>query len=571
VPEAEGYAPPMTAQTPNAEDPSPETPSGNRRQWGPVFNDLARLVLLAVVVLVVLTFEDYGITNDEEVQNVYGVKLLAFYTSFFQDGSAFNYLDLFRYGGFFDLLAALINLVSPFGEYETRHLLGGLIGVVGLAGAWRLGRHLGGQRVGFLALLLLLLTPAYYGHSFNNPKDAPFATAMVWTLFYLCRVISTLPAPPPRLVLKLGVTLGIALGIRVAAVLVGPYLFVGTALFFFGRWRESHDLALVRSQLWVMIRCLLPAAAVAYLLMGIFWPWAVMSPFNPFEALHDFSKLPINIDTLIAGIWVKATQVPRDYLPDYLLVNLPEVVLFGLLAAGGFGVAWVVRRLRTGLHFPINASVAEIRRVQVLIVAIAAFFPIVFFIFYKPTAYNGIRHFLFVVPPLAILAAMGIDHLWTVLSRSDERLGRLFAGALMAVLVAQTWVMGQLHPDEYVYYNMLTGGVKGAEGAYELDYWGNSLVEATKDLAEYIAMENGDKPITRVYKVAVCGHRLSAAYFFPEYMEFTKKLDEADFLVAFTQANCHRHFEGRQIISVERFGVALSVVKDRRYLKNRSK
>ena len=138
-------------------------------------------------------------------------------------------------------------------------------------------------------------------------------------------------------------------------------------------------------------------------------------------------------------------------------------------------------------------------------------------------------------------------------------------------MVAQIWVMGQLHPDEYVYYNLLTGGVKGAAGAYELDYWGNSLLEATKDLAEYIALEYGDKPITKVFKVAVCGHRLSAAYFFPDYMEFTKKLDEADFLVAFTQGNCQRNFEGRQIISVERFGVALSVVKDRRYLKNRSK
>jgi hypothetical protein len=47
-------------------------------------------------------------------------------------------------------------------------------------------------------------------------------------------------------------------------------------------------------------------------------------------------------------------------------------------------------------------------------------------------------------------------------------------------------------------------------------------------------------------------------------------LAEADFIVAFTQGNCQRHFEGREIISVERFGVALSVVKDRRYLKNRS-
>jgi hypothetical protein len=430
---------------------------------------------------------------------------------------------------------------------------------------------LGGQRVGFLALLLLLLTPAYYGHSFNNPKDAPFAAAMVWTTFYLCKVISTLPAPPVRLVIKLGVTLGISLGIRVAAVLIGPYLAVGLVLFLLGMWRETHDPTLVREQMWTAFRRLLPAAVVAYLLMGVFWPWGVMSPFNPFDALRDFSKLPINIDTLVAGIWVKATQVPRGYLPDYLVVNLPEIVLFGLLVSAVFGIIWLVGRLRNHQPFPIGTGPAETRRMQVLVVTLAAFFPIIFFIFYKPTAYNGIRHFLFVVPPLAVLASIGLDRLWDRLAKFNGSMDRLFAAVLTVVLVAQTWVMGQLHPDEYVYYNLLTGGVKGAEGAYELDYWGNSLEEATKDLAEFIAMENGDKPITRTYKVAVCGHRLSAAYFFPEYMEFTKNLEDADFLVAFTQANCHRHFEGRQIISVERFGVALSVVKDRRYLKNRSR
>jgi 4-amino-4-deoxy-L-arabinose transferase-like glycosyltransferase len=449
--------------------------------------------------------------------------------------------------------------------------LGGLIGVVGLAGAWRLGRHLGGQRVGFLALLFLLLTPAYYGHSFNNPKDAPFAAAMVWTLFYLCRVVSAFPAPPLRLVVKLGVALGVALGIRVAAVLVGPYLAFCAALYLLACWRENHDGRDLRRRLGVMVRHLLPAAAIAYLLMGIFWPWGVMKPFNPYEALRDFSKLPINIDTLVAGIWVKATQVPRDYLPDYLLVNMPEVVLFGLVMAGVSALIWVFGRMQKGPAFPTGTGPAEIRRVETAMVVLAAFFPIVFFIFFKPTAYNGIRHFLFVVPPLAVLAAIGVDRLWLRLAQIGDRLGRLFGVVLTVVLVSQAWIMAQLHPDEYVYYNLLTGGVKGAQGAYELDYWGNSLLEATKDLAEYIAMENGDKPITRVYKVAVCGHRLSAAYFFPEYMEFTRKLEEADFLVAFTQANCHRHFEGRQIISVERFGVALSVVKDRRYLKNRSK
>ncbi|HVI50328.1 MAG TPA: glycosyltransferase family 39 protein [Candidatus Sulfotelmatobacter sp.] len=537
------------------------------RRWGHAFNDLSLLVLLGVAMLAILTFQDYGITNDEEVQNVYGVKLLAFYSSFFQDTSVFNYLDLFRYGGFFDLIAAIVNLVSPFGEYETRHLLGGLMGVVGLAGAWKLGRHLGGDRVGFLALMLLVLTPAYYGHSFNNPKDAPFAGAMVWALYYMCRTMSCLPHPPVRLVVKLGVAVGLALGIRVAAVLIGPYMALGLLLFLIGEWRHARNIGQVRAHLWQALRRLFPGVVIAYLVMGVFWPWGVASPFNPLQALHDFSKLPINMDTLVAGVWVKATQLPRDYLPDYLLVNLPEVVLVGLLAAIFQAARYLWGRLRSGPRFLNNATPAEVRRIEILLVALSAFFPVVFFIFYKPTAYNGIRHFLFVVPPMTVLASLGLDRLWQALEGMGERLSRVFAGLLAVVLVAQIWVMAQLHPDEYVYYNLLTGGVKGAEGAYELDYWGNSLLEATKDLAEYIAMENGDKPITRSYKVAVCGHRMSAAYFFPEYMEFTKNIDEADFIVAFTQANCQRYFEGRQIIAVERFGVALSVVKDRRYLK----
>jgi hypothetical protein len=249
---------------------------------------------------------------------------------------------------------------------------------------------------------------------------------------------------------------------------------------------------------------------------------------------------------------------------------MPEILLFGLVVAAVFGFAWLIGKLRRG-EFAAVGGTGDRRSLQLLVVLLAGFFPVVFFVFFRPTAYNGIRHFLFVVPPMAVLAALGLDLLWTRLARFGRVYRRLFGAALTIVLVIQCWVMIQLHPDEYVYYNILTGGVKGAQGAYELDYWGNSLLEATKDLSEYIAMENGDKPITRTYKVAVCGHRLSAAYFFPEYMEFTKKLEEADFLVAFTQANCQRHFEGKQIISVERFGVALSVVKDRRYLKDRNK
>ena len=51
--------------------------------------------------------------------------------------------------------------------------MGGLIGVLGLALAWRVGRHLGGPLAGLLALLLLGTLPSWWGHMFFNSKDIP--------------------------------------------------------------------------------------------------------------------------------------------------------------------------------------------------------------------------------------------------------------------------------------------------------------------------------------------------------------------------------------------------------------
>ena len=142
-----------------------------------IYDWLAIGLLAALVVAALLTFRDYGITWDEEIQAIYGEKLLAYYGSLFADRSVFSLDNLFYYGGLFEIVAALAIKISPFGVFETRHLLSALVGILGMAGGWRLGRALGGPRAGMIALVLIALTPAYYGHSFFNPKDIPFACA----------------------------------------------------------------------------------------------------------------------------------------------------------------------------------------------------------------------------------------------------------------------------------------------------------------------------------------------------------------------------------------------------------
>lgn len=524
------------------------------------FYDLLAVAALAVVgVLVLLTFRDYGVTTDEEVQNEYGKMLLSFYASGFADRTAFSYLNLFYYGGLFDMVAAALNLVSPLGEYETRHLLGGFVGILGAAGTWRLARGLAGPRAGAIATLLVVLTPSLYGHMFNNPKDVPFAAAMVWALHAICRLIPELPRPRLRSVVAVGVTLGLALGVRVGAVLLIGYLGLAVAAWLTVRLAEERRLAPVAADAWTLTKNLIPAAMVAYATMAFCWPWAVLEPLNPLRALTMFSHFPIDLDTLFDGKWYDAESLPALYLPGYLAVKLPELVLFGLASGLAF-LAIAPRRLWAA------TPVAD--RIGYGMTAFAALFPVVYFIMARPTAYNEMRHFLFVIPPLAALAAFGIEALWRKLGERRAMIGHGFGGVLGVAAAAQAWLMVSLHPNQYVYYNLMTGGVDGAKGRYELDYWGNSLNGAARQLAEMIERQYPDGP-KRVFKVLVCGNPRAAAYVMPSFLKAVPSAEQADFLIYGTHyIGCNRMAArpeiGRKLFSVKALGVDLSVIVDMR-------
>ena len=151
---------------------------GRRTSRDRLFDRLAVAILAAAVCVIALTFRDYSISTDEEVQNTYGRLLLDFYLSGLSDTRAFSYSNLYLYGGLFDLIAAAIAPFSPLPDFETRHLLCATFGVLGIIATWRLARLLAGPRAGLLAVVLLVLCPAYYGAMFNNTKDIPFAAAI---------------------------------------------------------------------------------------------------------------------------------------------------------------------------------------------------------------------------------------------------------------------------------------------------------------------------------------------------------------------------------------------------------
>lgn len=453
---------------------------------------LAIVVLALIAAIAAFTFRDYGLGWDDYTQSQYGDLLVSLYASGFADKRALSFVNVYMYGGGFDMLAALAAKILPFGLFATRRLIGAAIGLVGLFVTWRLGRRLGGPLAGLIALLLLASCPLYYGHMFINSKDGPFATVMAIALFGIVRAFDEYPRATPATIALCGIAIGLAIGSRVLGGFAVVDVLLSLVFILFVRSRESA-LKPALAECGSFLTAFVPSAILAYLVMGLVWPWSVLSPLNPFRAADYFSH---NFEKpwreLFDGRLIPITQMPRSYVPTLLALTLPELMLaLGICAILGGIIA-------VGRKNPVD------RRAALVAVLLAAILPVLVTIVVQPYIYNGIRHLLFVVPPFAVLG--GLAAAWIAPRLRHYGATAIAAGSLtfVAGIASPIVDMVRLHPYEYTDYNRIAGGVRGAQADFMLDYWGLSLTQASRRLLTYIA-ENHQTPANGKWAVAVCG------------------------------------------------------------------
>ena len=555
------------------------------------YDAVAAALFTALIVLAAFTFRDYGISNDEEVQQHYAELIVAYYRSGLVDQSVFHFRNLYLYGGLFDLGALGLQSVLPLEPYAVRHLLTALCGIGGILAVWATARAIGGSRAALLAALAIALCGTWYGAMFNHTKDIPFAAAMMGAVYMLVRMGRELPRPRWHLVAAFGLLVGCALGIRVLGMLSLLYTafvvaihapifratissdantlfdgetFVHTKTFFHGRaffqgtiWRETlvfFALSALR---------LLPALVIAYVMMVAAWPWAALAPLNPLRAMTAFADFHYQIKTMVDGHVYYMADVPRWYIPTYMAIKLTLLLLVGA------ALALVLAMSPRSQGAVGNAS----WRKETVPVALATFFPLICDVAAGGPAFTGMRHFLFTVPPIAVLAGLGLHGL---LARVQTHRPMIAAFALTLVVVDLGWnasTLYRLHPDEYLYFNPLVGGLAGATRRYDTDYWVNIMPEAVTDLEHFLDLTEGGAgkigPRHR-YMVAVCGERLPFEKEADARLLWTRDASRAEFFIAPTHMNCDRALEGKVVATIERMGVLIGVVKDRRSVIHRS-
>jgi len=137
-------------------------------------------------------------------------------------------------------------------------------------------------------------------------------------------------------------------------------------------------------------------------------------------------------------------------------------------------------------------------------------------------------------------------------------------GVMGVWLVFHIGQMAALHPYEYVYFNPVSGGLKGAQGRFELDDSSHSLREAAARLVEIVRKEEGASSGKKGHRVFVCPSPFSAAPEFPPSMRLTGKPGEADFGLFTAHSLCSFMKNWKVIGRVERMGVPLAYVVDLR-------
>src|SRR5258708_6184921 len=244
-----------------------------------IVDRLALAVRARVGIVALLTLRDYGLSWDDYVHAEYGDLLLKLYASGLRDQRALSWVNLYYYGGGFDLLAAFAAKLLPFTLFETRRLVGAAVGILGLLITWRIARRIGGPLAGLIALVLLATCPLYYGHMFMNPKDSPFAVAMTIFLLGLVRCFEEYPRASIATAAMTGAGFGLSLGSRIMGAFGALEALAALVLIVVFDCQDRGVRSAGRPLRKISLN-LVPALGPAHAVIALVLPWSVTSPLN---------------------------------------------------------------------------------------------------------------------------------------------------------------------------------------------------------------------------------------------------------------------------------------------------
>jgi len=428
-------------------------------------------LVAALLVTGLCVYRDYGISWDEPTQREYGRKVYEYVLR----GDDELLADRHRvYGPVFELLLYSVERALGIEDlrdvYLMRHLVTFVMFAVGVVFFYLLvARMFGTWKMGLVGTALLVVSPRIFAHAFYNSKDIPLMAMFIVCMYTL---MLCLDGRSLRSSLAHGACCAVLVDMRLMGMLV-PAVTAACLLYEMAAGRGAgggrRGAAL---RLGVFCAALIP-------LTVLLWPTLWTDPVGNFmEAFQAMRRFAWRATVLFMGEEVWSTELPWYYTTMWILITLP--VMYVVLALTGLMAA--VRGLaRRGARL-------GVRRREMLLVLTWLVVPLGFVAVSGAVVYDTWRHMFFVYPAIVLLALMGLAWVGAQRRRLGGLPGRLAALAppvlLAANMCAAAAFMIRSHPHQNVFFNALVGGVGGAAGRYEMDYWGLSYRRLLESLLE---------------------------------------------------------------------------------------
>jgi hypothetical protein len=491
-------------------------------------------LICGVAVFAIARIGDYGITTDEWNADAYGAKAIAWYRSGFTDRVMFTDVEntLWYYGPWFHMLTSAVQSLDLGEHWDVRHAMTFLCGLGGIALLLPIGRLAIGRWAGLTGIVLCLTTGYLYGSLFFTPIDVPFLFVMTAAVLGIMLMASR-PVPSWGATICAGLLTGLAIATRSSGFIAQAYLVGAMALctieVIAKRERILPDLGRILARTGI-------ALGTGWVAAYCLWPWLqIGNPVSQFiEAFQYFANHPSSWTMPHWGMTVTTNHLPWHYVPGQLAARLPLVFVCLIVVAAALGTRAAVTRFDwRALRDPklrANAVAALFTREcrQMLILCIATFLPILFVIIDGSTLYNGLRHILFVIPLLALFAAAGFVWLLPWL----RRLPILTAGAVSAYIGLQVASLSSLHPLEYIAFNALAGGVRGAYNRFDMDYWAAAATIALRRLEDRVALKTPSNAPPPKLLICMPWREWLTASMYRRHWRLTLNPAEADYIIA---------------------------------------
>lgn len=299
------------------------------------------------------------------------------------------------------------------------------------------------------------------------------------------------------------------MAVRIPGILLTPYFALFGLVFLFRQYKENaiqkknvQGKKKVRVNIpkeqtisylfGKMLKYGLGISIAAYVLMVLMWPYAIEGPIaHVKEAFTGMSQFATGIRQNFEGSMLWSDALPWYYTPKYILLTIPIAVILGVLI------------------YPFVGGLKKENRFTTFIVYFSFIFPVFWIVYTNANVYGGWRHSLFVYLPIVVAAGLGFNALVEFVKNKYVKI-TLTILPFIILLLPLTHVIKN-HPYEYVYFNEMAGGVKGAYGDYELDYYYHSTREASEWIianAEKSGLQTGNKIIVSTW------HPASVSYYF---------------------------------------------------------